>query len=178
MSLLGGSQLQQQCMRAQRAAEAQPLKQAVQSCRVHRSQLLQQHALVSRPQQHDSSHSRCVSAARITAAGSVHPPAVSAAATGVAAVDCHHVLSCRLLQPLQARRRSPVIAPDISYGRGEEQGFVDLYNYLLRQRIIFLSGYVNDKVSSTWTAGSRGSSCCCYCCAGTTAAGVVTNSSR
>eukprot|EP00882_Tetradesmus_deserticola_P009876 GHRQ01010435.1.p1 GENE.GHRQ01010435.1~~GHRQ01010435.1.p1 ORF type:complete len:142 (+),score=43.74 GHRQ01010435.1:220-645(+) len=141
MSLLGGSQLQQQCMRAQRAAEAQPLKQAVQSCRVHRSQLLQQHALVSRPQQHDSSHSR-------------------------------------LLQPLQARRRSPVIAPDISYGRGEEQGFVDLYNYLLRQRIIFLSGYVNDKVSSTWTAGSRGSSCCCYCCAGTTAAGVVTNSSR
>jgi ATP-dependent protease ClpP protease subunit len=29
------------------------------------------------------------------------------------------------------------------------QGFVDLYNYLLRQRIIFLSGYVNDKVSSS-----------------------------
>eukprot|EP00882_Tetradesmus_deserticola_P003732 GHRQ01003947.1.p1 GENE.GHRQ01003947.1~~GHRQ01003947.1.p1 ORF type:complete len:295 (+),score=107.44 GHRQ01003947.1:142-1026(+) len=111
MSLLGGSQLQQQCMRAQRAAEAQPVKQAVQSCRVHRSQLLQQHALVSRPQQHDSSHSR-------------------------------------LLQRLQARRRSPVIAPDISYGRGEEQGFVDLYNYLLRQRIIFLSGYVNDKLST------------------------------
>jgi hypothetical protein len=29
------------------------------------------------------------------------------------------------------------------------QGFVDLYNYLLRQRIIFLSGYVNDKVSNS-----------------------------
>lgn len=27
------------------------------------------------------------------------------------------------------------------------QGFVDLFNYLLRQRIVFLSGYVNDKVS-------------------------------
>jgi hypothetical protein len=26
---------------------------------------------------------------------------------------------------------------------------MDLYNYLLRQRIIFLSGYVNDKVSCT-----------------------------
>ncbi|KAF6252829.1 Clp protease-domain-containing protein [Scenedesmus sp. NREL 46B-D3] len=109
--LLGGSHMQQQCMRAQRAAEAQPMKQAVQSCRVPRSQLLQQHALVSRPQQQDSSHSR-------------------------------------LLQPLQARRRSPVIAPDISYGRGEEQGFVDLFNYLLRQRIVFLSGYVNDKLST------------------------------
>jgi hypothetical protein len=33
----------------------------------------------------------------------------------------HKLLSCRLLQPLQARRRSPVIAPDISYGKGEEQ---------------------------------------------------------
>jgi hypothetical protein len=33
----------------------------------------------------------------------------------------HCLLSCRLLQPLQARRRSPVIAPDISYGKGEEQ---------------------------------------------------------
>jgi hypothetical protein len=27
------------------------------------------------------------------------------------------------------------------------QSFMDLYNYLLRQRIVFLSGYVNDKVS-------------------------------
>jgi hypothetical protein len=26
------------------------------------------------------------------------------------------------------------------------QGFMDLFNYLLRQRIVFLSGYVNDKV--------------------------------
>uniref|UniRef100_A0A383VDL0 ATP-dependent Clp protease proteolytic subunit n=1 Tax=Tetradesmus obliquus TaxID=3088 RepID=A0A383VDL0_TETOB len=109
--LLGGSHMQQQGMRSQRAAEAQPVRQAVHSCRVHRPQLQQQHALVSRPQQLESSHSR-------------------------------------LLQPLQARRRSPVIAPDISYGRGEEQGFVDLFNYLLRQRIIFLSGYVNDKLST------------------------------
>lgn len=109
--LLGGSHMQQQGMRSQRAAEAQPVRQAVHSCRVHRPQLQQQHALVSRPQQLESSHSR-------------------------------------LLQPVQARRRSPVIAPDISYGRGEEQGFVDLFNYLLRQRIIFLSGYVNDKLST------------------------------
>lgn len=109
--MLGGSHTQQQCMRAQRAAEAQPMRQAVQSCRMSRPQLLQQHALVSRPQQLEISHSR-------------------------------------LMQPLQARRRSPVIAPDISYGKGEEQGFVDLYNYLLRQRIIFLSGYVNDKLST------------------------------
>jgi hypothetical protein len=58
--LLGGSHTQQQCMRAQRAAEAQPMRQAVQSCRAPKAQLLQQHALVSRPQQLESSHSRCV----------------------------------------------------------------------------------------------------------------------
>eukprot|EP00775_Hariotina_reticulata_P001131 gene1131-1467_t len=28
---------------------------------------------------------------------------------------------------------------------GDQQGFMDLFNYLLRQRIVFLSGYVNDK---------------------------------
>jgi hypothetical protein len=60
--LLGGSHMQQQCMRAQRAAEARPVKQAVQSCQVPRAQLLQQHALVSRLQQQESSHSRCVAA--------------------------------------------------------------------------------------------------------------------
>lgn len=60
--LLGGSHMQQQGMRSQRAAEAQPVRQAVHSCRVHRPQLQQQHALVSRPQQLESSHSRCVAA--------------------------------------------------------------------------------------------------------------------
>ncbi|KAF8056144.1 clpP [Scenedesmus sp. PABB004] len=54
----------------------------------------------------------------------------------------------RLLAPLQARRRSPVIAPDITSGMGDEQSFTDLFNYLLRQRIIFLSGYVNDKLAT------------------------------
>eukprot|EP00878_Enallax_costatus_P002557 GHUV01002739.1.p1 GENE.GHUV01002739.1~~GHUV01002739.1.p1 ORF type:complete len:295 (+),score=74.10 GHUV01002739.1:702-1586(+) len=54
----------------------------------------------------------------------------------------------RRLQPLQARRRSPVIAPDIAVGAGEDQQFFELYNYLLRQRIVFLSGYVNDKLAT------------------------------
>eukprot|EP00879_Flechtneria_rotunda_P010376 GHRR01010852.1.p1 GENE.GHRR01010852.1~~GHRR01010852.1.p1 ORF type:complete len:215 (+),score=50.35 GHRR01010852.1:214-858(+) len=59
--------------------------------------------------------------------------------------DSNH---CRRLSPVQARRRSPVIAPDIIIGKGEEQMGMDLFNYLLRQRVIFLSGYVNDKLAT------------------------------
>jgi hypothetical protein len=80
---LGGSHTQQQCMRAQRAAEAQSMRQAVPSCRVPRAQLLQHHALVSRPQQLESSHSRCVAgcAAQIKPTGQALAAAVAAAAT-------------------------------------------------------------------------------------------------
>lgn len=52
------------------------------------------------------------------------------------------------MAPLNAQRRSPVIAPDIAIGSGEDQSFMDLFNYLLRQRIVFLSGYVNDKLAT------------------------------
>jgi len=45
-------------------------------------------------------------------------------------------------------RRSPVITPDVAVGKGDEETSLDLYNYLLRQRIIFLSGYVNDKIAT------------------------------
>lgn len=45
-------------------------------------------------------------------------------------------------------RRSPVITPDVVVGKGEEEMGMDLFNYLLRQRIIFLTGYVNDKVAT------------------------------
>ncbi|KAI8463860.1 MAG: Clp protease-domain-containing protein [Monoraphidium minutum] len=51
-------------------------------------------------------------------------------------------------EPVNAQRRSPVIAPDIAIGNGDDATFMDLYNYLLRQRIIFLSGYVNDKLAT------------------------------
>ncbi|KAL6760873.1 inactive subunit of chloroplast ClpP complex [Haematococcus lacustris] len=45
-------------------------------------------------------------------------------------------------------RRSPVITPDVVVGKGDDQTSIDLFNYLLRQRIIFLTGYVNDKVAT------------------------------
>jgi len=45
-------------------------------------------------------------------------------------------------------RRSPVITPDVTVGKGEEETSIDLFNYLLRQRIIFLAGYVNDKMAT------------------------------
>lgn len=45
-------------------------------------------------------------------------------------------------------RRSPVIVPDVVIGKGEEETSIDLFNYLLRQRIIFLAGYVNDKMAT------------------------------
>mmetsp|Transcript_7646 Transcript_7646/g.23018 ORF Transcript_7646/g.23018 Transcript_7646/m.23018 type:complete len:287 (-) Transcript_7646:825-1685(-) len=45
-------------------------------------------------------------------------------------------------------RRSPIIAPDVRVGKGENEGYVDLYSYLLRQRIVYLSGYVNDKIAT------------------------------
>nr|ACJ24246.1 hypothetical protein [Dunaliella viridis] len=45
-------------------------------------------------------------------------------------------------------RRSPVITPDVVVGKGEEETSIDLFNYLLRQRIIFIAGYVNDKVAT------------------------------
>lgn len=41
-----------------------------------------------------------------------------------------------------------MIAPDITVGKGEESMPFDLFNYLLRQRIIFLAGYVNDKLAT------------------------------
>ncbi|KAF5840701.1 Clp protease-domain-containing protein [Dunaliella salina] len=62
----------------------------------------------------------------------------------------------RLILPDQRRldvstagiRRSPVITPDVTVGKGEEETSIDLFNYLLRQRIIFLAGYVNDKMAT------------------------------
>ncbi|KAJ9507057.1 hypothetical protein QJQ45_004662 [Haematococcus lacustris] len=45
-------------------------------------------------------------------------------------------------------RRSPVITPDVVVGKGDDQTSIDLFNYLLRQRIIFLTGYVDDKVAT------------------------------
>lgn len=47
-----------------------------------------------------------------------------------------------------SRRRSPVIMPDITIGKGEQEQGIDLYSYLLRQRIVFVSGYMNDKLAS------------------------------
>uniref|UniRef100_A0A7S0S5B9 ATP-dependent Clp protease proteolytic subunit n=1 Tax=Chlamydomonas leiostraca TaxID=1034604 RepID=A0A7S0S5B9_9CHLO len=45
-------------------------------------------------------------------------------------------------------RRSPVITPDVVVGKGEDETSIDLFNYLLRQRIIFLAGYVNDRMAT------------------------------
>eukprot|EP00798_Chlamydomonas_sp_ICE-L_P018460 gene18460-24942_t len=48
----------------------------------------------------------------------------------------------------QAQRRSPNVTPDVVVGKGQDEQHLDLYNYLLRQRIIFLGGYVNDKMAT------------------------------
>lgn len=52
------------------------------------------------------------------------------------------------MAPLQARRqRDPIVAPVIPLGPHAEEA-VDLYGYLLRNRIIFLNQRVNDQVAT------------------------------
>nr|7EKO_A Chain A, ATP-dependent Clp protease proteolytic subunit [Chlamydomonas reinhardtii]7EKQ_A Chain A, ATP-dependent Clp protease proteolytic subunit [Chlamydomonas reinhardtii] len=45
-------------------------------------------------------------------------------------------------------RRSPVVTPDIQIGHGEDAIEMDLYRYLLSNRIIFIGGYINDKMAT------------------------------
>ncbi|KAG2449929.1 hypothetical protein HYH02_000033 [Chlamydomonas schloesseri] len=45
-------------------------------------------------------------------------------------------------------RRSPVVTPDIQIGHGEDAIEMDLYRYLLTNRIIFIGGYINDKMAT------------------------------
>ncbi|GFR52119.1 hypothetical protein Agub_g14632 [Astrephomene gubernaculifera] len=45
-------------------------------------------------------------------------------------------------------RRTPVVTPDIQIGQGEDAIQMDLYRYLLTNRIIFVGGYINDKVAT------------------------------
>eukprot|EP00199_Chlamydomonas_sp_CCMP681_P006880 CAMPEP_0119108398 /NCGR_PEP_ID=MMETSP1180-20130426/14165_1 /TAXON_ID=3052 ORGANISM="Chlamydomonas cf sp, Strain CCMP681" /NCGR_SAMPLE_ID=MMETSP1180 /ASSEMBLY_ACC=CAM_ASM_000741 /LENGTH=292 /DNA_ID=CAMNT_0007094005 /DNA_START=14 /DNA_END=889 /DNA_ORIENTATION=+ len=46
-------------------------------------------------------------------------------------------------------RRSPLIQPGVIIGEGhEDEQTMDIFNYLLRQRIIFLAGYINDKMAT------------------------------
>lgn len=54
---------------------------------------------------------------------------------------------------LSSPRPAPHIANSLSpkhptHNNNNKQTFTDLYNYLLRQRIVFLSGYVNDKLAT------------------------------
>lgn len=49
--------------------------------------------------------------------------------------------------PIAARqRRSPVIAPDILMRDGQDESSMDIMKYLLKQRIVFVSGFVSDKM--------------------------------
>lgn len=53
------------------------------------------------------------------------------------------------LPPIAARqRRSPVIAPDIAFRDGDQENYMDLFQYLLRNRIVMVSGFINDKIST------------------------------
>ncbi|KAG1656028.1 hypothetical protein FOA52_005656 [Chlamydomonas sp. UWO 241] len=74
----------------------------------------------------------------------------SAACSPSAALRCPATATGRTVRDVSAAavRRSPVIAPDVRVGRGDEEAYVDLRTYLLRQRIVFLSGYVNDKIAT------------------------------
>lgn len=45
-------------------------------------------------------------------------------------------------------RRSPNVAPDIQIGQGDDAMQMDLFRYLLSNRIIFVAGYINDKMAT------------------------------
>ncbi|MEW5313823.1 MAG: hypothetical protein WDW38_005360 [Sanguina aurantia] len=48
----------------------------------------------------------------------------------------------------QGVRRSPNVTPDISVGSGEDETSIDLFKYLLSNRIVYLGGYINDKIAT------------------------------
>ncbi|GIL51004.1 hypothetical protein Vafri_7077 [Volvox africanus] len=69
---------------------------------------------------------------------------------------CHHHQASFISRPrlhvrnVEARgiRRSPVVTPDIQIGQGDDAIQMDLYRYLLTNRIIFVGGYINDKMAT------------------------------
>lgn len=41
-----------------------------------------------------------------------------------------------------------MVTPDIQIGQGDDAVYMDLYKYLLTNRIIFIGGYINDKMAT------------------------------
>ncbi|GLC36932.1 hypothetical protein PLESTB_000177000 [Pleodorina starrii] len=88
---------------------------------------------------------RCATSASPLAAAAVRQPCNYQHASFVTAPSArpiHRNVAARGI------RRSPVVTPDIQIGQGDDAIQMDLYRYLLTNRIIFIGGYVNDKMAT------------------------------